>query len=237
MGQFGMGQAVRRVEDLRLLTGDGRYTDDIVLPRQTVGYVLRSPHAHALIRGIDTSAASAMPGVLGIFTCADLRRDGVGDMPCLTPLTNVDGSEMVLPPRPALADGRVRHVGDGVAFIVAETMAVARDAAEAIEIDYEQLPAATGTATAGEPGQPLVWDDVPGNVAFDWAQGDEAGVAAAFAGAHKVVAIELVNNRLVVNSMEPRGAIGEYQKGDGRYVVYTSSQGPHLIRSQLAGMI
>ncbi|MCC7271424.1 MAG: xanthine dehydrogenase family protein molybdopterin-binding subunit [Alphaproteobacteria bacterium] len=237
MGQFGMGQAVRRVEDLRLLTGNGRYTDDISLPRQVVGYVLRSPHAHATIRSIDTGAAAAAPGVLGVFTCADLRADGVGDLPCLAPLTNVDGSDMIAPPRPALADGRVRHVGDAVAFVVAETMAQARDAAELVAVDYDPLPSCTDTATAGDPGRPLVWDDAPGNLCFDWAQGDEAGVAEAFAKAHAIVAVELVNNRLVVNSMEPRGAIGDYQRGDDRYVVHTSSQGPHLIRSQLAGNI
>ncbi|BBK36068.1 carbon monoxide dehydrogenase [Allostella sp. ATCC 35155] len=237
MGQFGMGQAVRRVEDLRLLTGNGRYTDDISLPRQTVAYILRSPHAHAGIGSIDTAAAAAAPGVLGVFTAADLRADGVGDLPCLTPLTNVDGSASVSPPRPALAEGKVRHVGDAVVLIVAETMAQARDAAELVEIDYQPLPATTETATAGDADQPLVWDEAPGNICFDWAQGDAEGVDAAFAKAHKTVSVELVNNRLVVNSMEPRGAIGDYQKGDGRFVLHTSSQGPHLIRSQLAGTI
>ncbi len=237
MGQFGMGQAVRRVEDMRLLQGNGRYTDDISLPRQTVAFVLRSPHAHAAIRAIDTAAAKAAPGVLGVFTCADLRADGVGDLPCLAPLTNVDGSPSFSPPRPALADGKVRHVGDAVALIVAETMAEARDAAELVEIDYEQLPATTATATAGDAGQAQVWDEAPGNLCFDWAQGDEKGVREAFAKAHKTVSVELVNNRLVVNSMEPRGAIGDFQRGDGRYILHTSSQGPHLIRSQLAGHI
>ncbi|BBK30568.1 carbon-monoxide dehydrogenase large subunit [Stella humosa] len=237
MGQFGMGQAVRRVEDLRLLTGNGRYTDDISLPRQTVAHILRSPHAHAVINSIDTTAAKAAPGVLGVFTCADLRADGVGDLPCLAPLTSIDGTPSVSPPRPALADGRVRHVGDAVVLIVAETMAQARDAAELVEIDYDQLPAATDTGSAGDADQPQVWDQAPGNLCFDWAQGDEEGVAQAFAKAHKTVSVEVVNNRLVVNSMEPRGAIGDFQKGDGRYVLHTSSQGPHLIRSQLAGAI
>ncbi|MGE0723592.1 MAG: xanthine dehydrogenase family protein molybdopterin-binding subunit [Alphaproteobacteria bacterium] len=237
MGQFGMGQAVRRVEDMRLLTGNGRYTDDISLPRQSFAYVLRSPHAHATIDRIDVAAARGAAGVLGVFTHADLAADGIGDMPCLAPLTNRDGSAMVLPPRPALAAGKVRHVGDAVALVVAETLAAARDAAELIEIDYGELPAATDTVKATSAGQPLVWDDVPSNVAFDWAQGDESAVSAAFAKAHRTVSIDLVNNRLVVNSMEPRGAIGDYQKGDGRYVLHTSSQGPHLIRSQLAGTI
>src|SRR5437870_1919735 len=156
MKQFGIGQPVRRVEDRRFITGSGRYLDDIQRPRQAYVFMLRSPHAHARIRAIDTSGAASAPGVLAVFTGEDLARDGLGTIPCLSAVTNRDGSPSVLPPHPAIARDRVRHVGDTVAMVVAESAAGARDAAELIAVDYEPLPAAVETARALDPGQPQV---------------------------------------------------------------------------------
>ena len=235
MTKFGMGQAVRRTEDQRFVTGRGRYTDDITLARQAYGYVLRSPHAHARITRIDTAEAAAAPGVLGIFTAPDLEAAGIGPMPCLAPIPNRDGTPCKMPPHPVLASGRVRHVGDPVAFIVAETPDQARDAAERIEIDYDALPAVTGTAEALIPGKPLVWDDIPSNLCLDWEMGDDAGTQAAFAQAAHVAKIDLVNNRVIVASMETRNALGAYDEYDQRYTLYTSSQGSHGMREMLAG--
>src|SRR5271166_255355 len=208
MKQFGIGQPVRRVEDRRFITGRGTYLDDINRPRQAWAFMLRSPHAHARIRAIDTTAAVSAAGVLAVYSGEDLARDGLGTIPCLSAVTNRDQTPSVLPPHPAIASDRVRHVGDTVAMVVAENVAAARDAAELIMVDYEPLPAAVDTARALEPGQPLVWDTAPGNLCFDWEVGDGAAVARAMAAARHRIALELVNNRVVVNSMEPRGAIG-----------------------------
>ncbi len=171
MKQFGIGQPVRRVEDRRFLTGRGRYLDDIVRPRQAYAAMLRSPHAHARIRSIDTSTASAVPGVLAVLTGEDLAHDGIGTIPCMTGLVNRDQSSIAMPPYPALARDRVRHVGDTVAMVVAETPAAARDAAEQIAVDYEPLRAVVDAAQALEPGRPAVWDQHPGNLCFDWETG------------------------------------------------------------------
>ena len=237
MGQFGMGQPVRRSEDQRFITGRGRYTDDIALPRQTYGYILRSPHAHARIRKIDTAAAAKAPGVVGVITGADLDRDGVGPIPCLTPIVNRDGSEAKLPARKALTTDKVRHVGDSVAMVVAETLAQAKDAAELIEVDYEPLPAVADTEGALEASTPRVWDDLPSNLCFDWEVGKRKAVEAGFAKAKHRVALKVVNNRLIVNSMETRAALGDYDAGEERYHLYTSSQGSHTLRGVLAGPI
>ncbi|HEY3910717.1 MAG TPA: xanthine dehydrogenase family protein molybdopterin-binding subunit [Stellaceae bacterium] len=234
MNQYGTGQPVRRVEDRRFLTGSGSYVDDLALPRQAHAYMLRSPHAHARIRGLDTTAAAAMQGVIAVLTGDDLEKDGLGPIPCVAPATNRDGSRAPLPPHPALARERVRHVGDTVAIVVAETLADARDAAEAIEVDYETLEAAVETAHALDPGQPLVWDEVPGNLAFDWGLGDEMAVERAIRAARHRIGLELVNNRIVVNSMEPRGAIGEYDPGEDAYTLWSSTQGSHFLRALLA---
>jgi carbon-monoxide dehydrogenase large subunit len=237
MGQFGMGQPVRRLEDHRLVTGHGRYTDDISLTRQAHAYVLRSPHAHASIRGIDTAAATAAPGVLAIFTAADLARDGIGAIPLLTPLPNRDGTPSKIPSYPVLAADRVRHAGDAVVLVVAETLAQAKDAAELVAIEYDPLPAMTDTATALERGRPLVWDDAPGNLHLDWEIGDRAAADAAFARAKHVVTLRLGNNRLVANSMETRNAIGDWSAGEGRYTLYASTQGSHIVRQIMAGVL
>jgi carbon-monoxide dehydrogenase large subunit len=234
MKQFGIGQPVRRVEDRRFITGHGNYIDDIQLLRQTHASMLRSPHAHARIATIDAAAALSAPGVLAVFTGEDLARDGTGPIPCLSAVTNRDGSPSVLPRHPAIAFGRVRHVGDTVAMVVADSAAAARDAAELIAVEYEPLPASVDTAHALDPGQPQVWDEAPGNLCFDWEVGDRAAVERALAGAHHRIRLELVNNRIVVNSMEPRGAIGEYDPGEDFYTLWSSTQGSHFLRNLLA---
>ncbi|PWC56828.1 xanthine dehydrogenase family protein molybdopterin-binding subunit [Azospirillum sp. TSO22-1] len=233
MQKFGIGQAVPRTEDARLLTGGGRYTDDVSLPGQTHAVFVRSPHAHAAIRGIDAAEARALPGVLGVFTIDDLDADGVGPIRCQSPLKNRDGSPYRAPQRPALARGRVRHVGDAVAVVVAETLDAARDAAELVMVDYDELPAVTDTAGALEPGQPQIWDEAPGNLCFDWETGDEAAADAAFARADRVVSLDLVNNRVVASPMEGRACLAAVEDGTGRLVLHVSSQGVHSLRSQL----
>jgi carbon-monoxide dehydrogenase large subunit len=237
MNQFGIGQPVRRVEDRRFITGRGSYVDDLVRPRQAYAAMLRSPHANARVRGLDTAAAAAMPGVLAVYTGDDVARDGLGPIPCLSAVVNRDGSPGAMPPRPAIVRDRVRHVGDTVAMVVAENPAFARDAAELIEVDYEPLPAAIETAHALDADQPLVWDDVPGNLVFDWELGDAGAVSRALAGAAHRVGLELVNNRVVANSLEPRGAIGEYDPGEETYALWSSTQGSHFLRNLLAESI
>lgn len=226
----GIGASVRRKEDLRFLQGKGNYTDDLNRPGQAHAWILRSPHAHARIRGLDTAAARAMPGVIGIFTGADTQAAGLGGLPCGWQIHSKDGSPMAEPPHPVLAFERVRHVGDPVAVIVAETRAQARDAAEAVVVDYEPLPAAATMAQAQAAGATPIHDGVAGNLCYDWHIGDKAVVDAAFAAAHKTVALDLVNNRLVPNAMEPRAAVGDHDRFTGDYTLYTTSQNPHVIR-------
>jgi carbon-monoxide dehydrogenase large subunit len=237
MKQFGIGQPVRRVEDRRFITGHGNYIDDIQQPRQAHAFMLRSPHAHARVTAIDATAALSAPGALAVFTGEDLMRDGIGPIPCLSAVTNRDGSSSVLPPHPAIARGRVRHVGDTVAIVIAESVPAARDAAELIAVDYEQLPAVVETVHALDPGQPQVWDEAAGNLCFDWEVGDRTAVERAMAGARHRIALELVNNRVVVNSMEPRGAIGEYDSGQDSYTLWSSTQGSHFLRNLLADSV
>src|SRR5438105_11904760 len=234
MKQFGVGQPVRRVEDRRFITGHGSYVDDINRPRQAHAFMLRSPHAHARIGAIDATAALAASSVLAVFTGDDLARDGIGTIPCLSAVTNRDGSPSVMPPHPAIARDRVRHVGDTVAMVVAESVAAGRDAAELIAVDYEPLSAAVDTEHALDPGQPQVWDEAPGNLSFDWEVGDGAAVGQAMTGARHRIVLELVNNRVIVNSMEPRGAIGEYDPGEDAYTLWSSTQGSHFLRNLLA---
>jgi aerobic carbon-monoxide dehydrogenase large subunit len=237
--KFGLGQPVRRHEDFRLIRGHGRYTDDIVLPRMTYAYVLRSPIAHAVIKRVDATMARTMPGVLFVGTGEDVRADGLGDVPCTTPLVSRDGKPRHDTPRPALAQGKVRHVGQPVALVVAETYAQARDAAEAIDIDYDALPAVTDATAAVATGAPQLFDHIPGNIVFDWDNdaGNAQATDAAFAKATRVVTLELVNNRVVVNSMEPRNAIGDYDASSGRSTLYTATQGPHFVRDPLAEIV
>jgi aerobic carbon-monoxide dehydrogenase large subunit len=234
--KFGLAQPVRRVEDPRLLKGDGRYTDDIVLPGMLFGVVLRSPHAAAKIAEIDTSAAKALPGVLGVYTGADLEADHIGGLPCAALVNNRDGSPQAAPPHPVLAQGAVRHVGDPVAFIVAETPRQARDAAEAILVDYDTLPSATDLATAMDAGVSAVWPEVARNLAFDWEIGDKAATDAEFAKAAHVTKLTIVNNRIIVNSIEARAAIADYDPEKGRWTLYANTQGGWLIKNLIGPM-
>jgi len=230
MAENGIGAAVRRKEDHRFITGKGRYTDDINRPQQLYAHMLRSPLPHARIRKLDTAAASAYEGVAAIFTGQDMLADGVGGLPCGWGINNKDGSPMVEPGHPPLAADTVRHVGDQVAVVIAESRTIARDAAEAIEVDYEELPAVTDLASASADGAPLVWEEAPGNICFDWEIGDAAPLEEAFAKAAHVVDIDVVNNRLIANAIEPRAAIGDYDSGNDEYTLYTTSQNPHVIR-------
>ena len=238
MAKFGIGQSVRRVEDPRLLTGGGRYTDDTKLNAPALrAYVLRSPHAHADITHLDTTAAKAAPGVHLVLTGEDVKKAGFGDLPCLVPIENRDGTQRADTPRPMLAQGRVRHVGDPVALVVADTLEQAKDASELIEVDYEARPHTVGTYESAQPGAPLVHDHIKNNIVFDWEMGDRAKTDAAFAKADKIVKLQIVNNRLIVNSMEPRGAICEYDPKDDRSTLWVSSQGVSVIRPVLAEMV
>jgi len=234
--KFGLGQPVRRHEDLRLITGQGRYTDDIALPRMARAFILRSPVAHACIKRIDAAAARSMPGVLLVATGEDIRAEGLGDVPCVIPLNNRDGTPRRDTPRPVLASEKVRHVGEPVALIVAETLSAARDAGEAIAVEYEPLAAVTEATEAIRPGAPQLFEHIASNIVFDWDNdaGDAKATDAAFAKATRVVALELVNNRVVVNSMEPRNAVADYDPASGRSTLYTGTQGPHFVRDQLA---
>lgn len=234
MGQFGMGQPVRRLEDARLIAGQGCYTDDVQPAGQLHAVFVRSPHAHARIRGIDVAAARVMPGVRAVLTVDDLDRAGLGNLPCRSPYRHRTGEMMALPPRPALARGAVRHVGDPVACVVADSPARARDAAEAVQVDYEPLPAITDLAKAFAPEAPQVWPEAPGNLALDWEGGDLAPVEAAFAKAARTITVDLVNNRLAPSAMEPRGCLAEHDAATGRYCLRTGGQGVHSMQAILA---
>ncbi|MBE9604824.1 xanthine dehydrogenase family protein molybdopterin-binding subunit [Acetobacteraceae bacterium H6797] len=233
----GIGASVKRKEDARFLAGRGQYTDDFDRPRQTHAHVLRSPHPHARILAIDTAAASAMPGVVAVFTGKDLEAAGLGGLPCGWGVKNKDGSPMAEPAHPVLAIGKVRHVGDPVAVVIAETHEQAKDATEAISVEYETLPAVSTVTDAIAAGAPLVHDEVAGNLCFDWEIGDKAATDAAFARAAHVVPFDLTNNRLVPNAMEPRSAIGEYNPSSGEYTLHTTSQNPHVIRLLMGAFV
>ncbi len=234
MTKFGLAQSVRRVEDPRLLLGNGRYTDDIVLPGMLFGIVLRSPHAAAKLGAIDTAAAGSVPGVKAIYTAADLNKDGIGPLPCAVSLDNRDGSTMASPPHPVLADGAVRHVGDPVAFIVADSAKAARDAAELITVDYDIQPSVTDLATVTDAGAPSVWPEVQRNIVFDWEFGDRAKTDAQFAKAAHVTRLTVVNNRIVVSSMEARASIADFDAATGRWTLYANTQGGWLVKGLIA---
>jgi aerobic carbon-monoxide dehydrogenase large subunit len=232
-----IGQAVRREEDLRLLRGRGRYVDDAAQASDARGYVLRSPHAHALIGAIDIAKAKSAPGVLAVLTGEDLRHRGLGTLLPGVRRRRRNGTPAFVCPQPLLAEARVRYVGDPVAFIVADNLNQARDAAELIDIDYEPLPAVITAAAALMPGAPAVWDDNPGNEAFFHEIGDKAAVDAAFARADRVVRDEIRVNRVTANSMEPRGCIAEYDTGQERYTIRCTIQSVHATRAALADRI
>ncbi len=237
MGEFAIGQSVPRFEDPRLLRGGGQYVDDIVLPRMAFGHVLRSPHAHAKIRKIDTAAAKAAPGVLAVLTGEDWIKSGWGDMPVPATHKQRDGSPNFRPPYPALVKDRVRFIGDYVAFVVAETKNQAMDAAELVEVDYESLPAALGTGDAAKSGAPLVWENCKDNICFTAIHGDKAKTEAAFAKAAHIVKQHLVINRVTTASMEPRGSVGDYNAITDHYTIYTTLQRAHPYRAELAKLV
>ena len=231
MTKFGLSQPVRRVEDPRLLVGNGSYTDDLSLPGELHGIVLRSPHAAARLVSIDTTAAKALPGVAAIYTHMDLDADGIGELPCQALIKNKDGSNIHNLGHPVLARGAVRHAGDPVAFIVAETIEAARDAAEAILVDYDTLPSVTDLAVALEPGQPQVWEAAAGNKVFDWDIGQKDLTDEFFAKAAHVTRLTVVNNRIVVSSMEARAALAVFE--GGRFTLRTNTQGGWLLKGIL----
>jgi aerobic carbon-monoxide dehydrogenase large subunit len=232
-----IGTPVRRREDYRFLTGQGTYTDDINRPGQLYAYILRSPHANARITGLDTSAAAKASGVAAVYTGKDLEADGVGGLPCGWQIHSKDGSPMQEPPHPVLALGRVRHVGDPVAVVIADTLGHARDASELVKVNYATEPAVTDAADALKRGAPLVFSEVPGNICYDWQLGDLAATDAALKSAARVVKLDLTNNRLVPNAMEPRAAIGDFDRATGEHTLYTTSQNPHVIRLLMGAFV
>ena len=231
----GIGASVRRKEDLRFISGHGHYTDDINRPGQLHAVFRRSDRPHAKIVSIDTKAAAAAPGVIAIYTAADLA--AIGGLPCGWQIHNKDGSPMAEPKHPVLAEGKVRHVGDPIAVVIAETKQQAKDAAELLAIDFEDLPGVATVTDAIKTGAPLLHDGALGNVCYDWHIGDKAAVDAAFAQAAHKVRLDLTNNRLIPNAMEPRAAIGEYDAATGDYTLYTTTQNPHVIRLLMCAFV
>ncbi|HML07383.1 MAG TPA: xanthine dehydrogenase family protein molybdopterin-binding subunit [Xanthobacteraceae bacterium] len=236
MNKFGIGQPVPRLEDPRFITGRGRFVDDIALPRQYHGIVLMSPHAHARIKHIDTAKAAAAAGVVAVLTGADVETDGLGGLVPVMP-EDMGGPKGLRTLRPILVSGKVRAVGDRVAFVVAETLQQARDAAELIEIEYEPLPAVVTVEHAIRPGAPAVWEEAPNNIAVALTFGNKEATDAAFAKAKHIAAVKLTNNRIIANSIEPRAAIGQYHPDSGSYTLYSTSQNPHGTRSHIAGVL
>jgi carbon-monoxide dehydrogenase large subunit len=232
-----IGARVLRKEDYRFLTGAGQYTDDVTLPRQTYAAFVRSPHAHAKLRKIDTEKAKSAKGVVGVFTGKDLADAKVGGLPCGWLITDVNGQPMKEPLHPCLAQGKALHVGDQVAVVVAETQEQARDAAELVEVDYEVLPAVADAGKARAKGAPQLHDIAPDNTCYVWAIGDKAAVDAAFAKAAHVTKLDFVNNRLIPNAIEPRAANAVYSRHDEAYTLYVASQNPHVERLLMTAFV
>jgi len=237
MADDGIGASVRRKEDYRFLTGNGHFTDDISQPGQVHARFVRSPHAHAKIKSIDTTAALKAPGILGVFIGADLAADGVGGLPCGWTITQTNGELWNAPTHEVIATEKARYVGDQVALVVAETLDQARDAAELVAVDYEVLPANVNLTQAAKPDTPQVHESVPNNTCFVWGLGDEDATKAAFAKAKHVAKLDLVNNRVVANAIEPRAAIGVYDPGNDSFTLYVTSQNPHLARLVLSAFV
>jgi carbon-monoxide dehydrogenase large subunit len=237
MSATGIGAAVRRKEDHRFITGKGHYTDDINRPGQGYAFFVRSPHAHATIKSIGTKTASGMPGVLAVLTGAELAADKIGNLICGWMIHSKDGSPMKMAPHPALAVSKACHVGDPVAVVIAETLAQARDAAEKVKIDYAVLPAVADPAAAQKQGAPQIHEVAPHNTIYQWHLGDPKAVDAAFKSAHHVTKLDLINNRLVPNAMEPRAAIAEYDAGTGHLTLWNTSQNPHVARLVIAAFV
>ena len=234
--KFAIGQPVPRSEDPVLLRGEGHYADDISLPGQAYAVMVRSHLAHGLIRGIDAAAARAMPGVLAVYTAEELAKAGIGPLPARQVINNRDGTPMLTPTHYALPSDKVRYVGEAVAAVIAETAAQAKDAAEMVAVDIDPLPAVTEPALADAPDAPILYDDVPGNVGLDFHFGDSDKVAAAFAGAAHVTRLRLRNNRIVVNAMEPRSAIADYDPGRQHWTLHVGCQGVFGFRNYVAGI-
>ena len=230
-----VGKAVRRREDRRFLTGKGRYVDDLHRAGELAAVFVRSPHAHAVVKAVDTAAAKGAPGVVAVFVGADMEADSIGSLPCGWTVTDRHGEPHKNPNHFPLVRDKVRYVGDHVAVVLAETLGQARDAAELVEVDYEVLEANVDPGKAT--GAPLMHDDVPDNLCYDWILGDEAATEAAFAAAHHVTKLDLVNNRLIPNAMEPRAAIAEYDSGTDNYTLWSTSQNPHVLRLILSAFV
>ena len=237
MGMYGIGQSVPREEDPRLLRGHGRYVDDVKGANEARAFALRSPHAHARIAAIDVRGAKQMPGVLAVLTGDDLRARGLGTLRPAVPRKRSNGAPAYVCPQPILAQGRVRFAGEPVAFIVADTLDQAKDAAERVEIDFAPLPAVIDAEAALAPGAPALWDDNPGNEAFFHEAGDKAAVEAAFAKAAHRVRHKIVINRVTANTMEPRGCVASFDAEDDRYTIRCTVQSAHGTRAALAGSI
>ncbi len=237
MSATGIGAPVRRKEDLRFITGKGQYTDDVVRPGETRAVFVRSPHARARIKSIDVSAAMSMPGVIAVLTGAELANDKIGNLICGWMIHSKDGSPMKMAPHPALATGTVNHVGDAVAVVVAETKGQARDAADQVKVDYEPLPAVADPAKAQEHGAQQIHEVAPNNTIYQWHLGDAKATDAAFASAKHVTRLDIVNNRLVPNAIEPRAALAEYDAGADHLTLWNTSQNPHVARLVIAAFV
>jgi len=237
MSATGIGASVRRKEDHRFITGHGRYTADLHRPGETHAFFVRSPHAHARIKKIDVAAAAAMPGVLAVLTGAELASDRIGNLICGWLIHSKDGSPMKMAPHPPLAVGKVCHVGDPVAVVVGETPAQARDAAEKVSCDFEVLPAVADPAKAQQKGAPQIHEAAPANTIYQWHLGDAKAVEAAFKLATHVTRLDIVNNRLVPNAMEPRAAIGEYDAGSDSFTLWNTTQNPHVARLVISAFV
>jgi carbon-monoxide dehydrogenase large subunit len=237
MSATGIGAAVRRKEDHRFITGKGHYTDDVNRPGQCHAYFLRSPHARARIKSVDSKAAAAMPGVLAVLTGSELAADKVGNLICGWMITSKDGSQMKMAPHPALAHGSANHVGDAVAVILAETLAQAKDAAEKVNVDYQVLPAVADPARAQREDAPQIHEVAARNTIYQWHLGDAKAVEAAFQAARHVTRLDIINNRLVPNAIEPRAAIGEYDAGSDSLTLWNTSQNPHVARLVISAFV
>jgi carbon-monoxide dehydrogenase large subunit len=237
MSATGIGQAVRRKEDIRFITGKGQYTDDMVRPGETRAVFVRSPHAHAKIKSIDTGEAEKMPGVVAVLTGAQLADDKIGNLICGWMIHSKDGTPMKMAAHPALANGKVNHVGDAVAVVIAETKAQGRDAAEKVKVDYEVLPAVADPAKAQDKGAPQIHADVANNTIYQWHLGDQKATEAAFQNAKHVTKLDIVNNRLVPNAIEPRVALAEYDAGNDSLTLWNTSQNPHVARLVIAAFV
>jgi len=237
MGNY-IGKSIKRVEDKKFLTGKGQYTDDIVLHLQTYASIVRSPYAHAHIESIDTSAAENASGVVAVFTGKDFVDTGITGVPCGWQVNFKNGDIMKEPPHPLLVVDKVKHLGDAVAIVIAESKELARDAAELVDVSYDALESVVDPKLAAQPGAPLVHEDCPNNICFDWELGNpKADVNAAIESSHHVTTLEFVNQRVIPNAMEPRAAIGDYQAAGDKYTLYTSSQNPHLIRLLMCAFV